>query len=146
MDVSERALQHLVAAGADAGDGRLDLDVRLDAHALQLPAVRVADVVAGEADAEAAGQREVRDVAVRAGGGRADERRAVRGLEEEAGVLRLADGAVVDQRHHLPAVLRLPRPGRRLLEEEAARAFLVRVDAGELRAAELRADLRAARG
>ncbi len=46
--VGERPLQHLVPACADAGDGGPDLDVGDQPDALELPSVRVADVVAAE--------------------------------------------------------------------------------------------------
>src|SRR6185436_17753538 len=74
IHVRDGAVEHFVLSGAKPGDGRLDVDVGLDPDALQLPSVGVAHVVTGEVDDEPARQREVREVAVRAGRRRADER------------------------------------------------------------------------
>ena len=66
-------LQHLVTACPQAHEGRVYLNVRLDAEPLQLPAIGVEDLVTAEHDADAAGQRDAGDVAVGAVGRAADK-------------------------------------------------------------------------
>jgi hypothetical protein len=48
VEESDRRFKNFVFAGGDAGDGGLGADVGLDADALELAAVRVADVHAAE--------------------------------------------------------------------------------------------------
>src|SRR5579883_3479316 len=79
-DERHRAVEHLVAAGADAGDRGPYLDVGNETDALELSSVGMAHVVAAEGHRDAVGQRQVGDVAVRASGLRADELGAVGGL------------------------------------------------------------------
>src|SRR5689334_19470312 len=49
-DVSRRGFEYLVAAGTDAGNGWRDCHLRLKSNALELSAVSMTNVVAGEAD------------------------------------------------------------------------------------------------
>jgi hypothetical protein len=70
----DRCFEDFVFAGGDAGDGGLDADVGLNADALELAAVGVADVHAAESHGNSAGYRCKGDVPVGADGGRSNER------------------------------------------------------------------------
>ena len=115
-EIAHGAVEHLVLPLADPLDRRRHRDVRHQADPLQLAAVGVAHVVAAEADRGDPRQREVGDVAVGSRRLRADELRAVRRLEEEAGVLGLADRPLVDQHHGAAGVGRPHRVGGERLE------------------------------
>src|SRR6186713_879739 len=114
------AVEHLILARADAGDRGGHADMGLKAHALELAPVRVPDVVPRESHRESSRQGQPGDISVGAGGGRADEDRVGRRLEEEAAVLRLADRALVDE-HDRPARVERTRGGREGLLERIAR-------------------------
>src|SRR5690349_2550080 len=73
--------------------------------------------MAAEGNDDSAGDGQGRDVAVGSHRRAADERRPVGRLEEQAGVLRLADGPLVDQHDRLAPVQRLAIAGRYGLEE-----------------------------
>jgi hypothetical protein len=106
----DRAFQHLVLAFPEALDRWFDFDVRLQADALELSAVGVANVVPPEPHGESAGKDGDRDIAVGARRVTADEGRAASRLQKQAGVFGLADGAFVDQQDRLALVF--PPVGR----------------------------------
>src|SRR5436190_24348740 len=70
----DRCFEEFVFAGGDAGNGGLDADVGLNADALELAAVGMADVRAAESHGNSAGHRCKGDVPVGADGGRSNER------------------------------------------------------------------------
>src|SRR5262249_3086175 len=79
----DRPLQPLVLAFADALDRRSDFDMRHQAEALKLPAIRVANVVPPEPHGEPARKDRARDVAVGTRCVAADEGRAASRLQEQ---------------------------------------------------------------
>src|SRR5262249_559078 len=107
LQILHRGLEHLVAALTNTLDGWRHSDLRLNADALELPAIAVPDIMPGKANVQLARQNQVRDVSVCSDGRRADESDVGGGGEGEAGVLSRADGLLVDQHHHFAGVARL---------------------------------------
>src|SRR5947207_2431475 len=105
----ECALQNLIAPRLHASKGRRHADVDWKPDALELATVRMAHIIPSEHHVQAAWQREIRYVAVRASALAADELGPGRNLEEEPRVLGLADGALVDEHEGLAAIERFRR-------------------------------------
>src|SRR5262249_41479060 len=104
LDNVDRLLKDFVATGAYSGDGWPDLNVWNEANALELTAVGMLDRLAGEADPDVAGNYEPRNVAIGADTRASHQQCVVSGLEEEAGMLSLAEGALVDQHDRTPLI------------------------------------------
>lgn len=106
----DRAFENFVPPLTQPLDSRPDGNVRLNADALELTTVAVADVDAGEIDEDATRKDGARHIAVRSGR-RASDENGVRSLfQEEACVFGLADGLFVDENDELPFIT--PRAAR----------------------------------
>src|SRR6476619_5001505 len=105
-DVLHGGFENFVMTRSNAGDRRRYSHLWHETDALQLSSVGVPHIMPGERHADRAREHDARDVTVRAFRLRANERGAVRGLEEEPRVLRLTDRAFIDEQHRLARVLR----------------------------------------
>src|ERR1039458_4480307 len=97
-------VEYLVSSGTDSCECRVHLNLRLQAHALQLPSVGMPNALTAEVHANSSGQGEIRHITIGALCRASDEFRAVGGFKKQACMLGLADGALINQ-HHSPAVI-----------------------------------------
>src|SRR5262249_42666941 len=104
IEETHRRLEHFVAPLSHTGNGGLDMQMRLDADALELPAVGLAHVVGRKSDDKVAGQYKEANVAAGPGCRRSDERHAGGRRQGHARMLRLALRLLIDQHHYLARV------------------------------------------
>src|SRR5580658_5288743 len=95
----ETPLQYDIVAGSDVEGRRLDSYARNNADPLELAPIGVTHALAAEVEAHPAGCDHRGHVAVRAVRRRADEPRVTGLAEVEGAVLRLTDGAFIDEHH-----------------------------------------------
>ena len=97
-------IENLVFPGPDSCEGGMGLDIWLQTQSLELASIGMPNALAAEVDVDSSRQRQVRHVAVGSLSGASHDFRAVGCFKEEAGVLGLADGALVDE-HDRTAVI-----------------------------------------
>lgn len=95
-----RFFNQLISACCDSFDSRFDYNIRDDSYSLRFPAVRVVNADAADHRADSAWQKELLNVAVRAGGRAADDGCARPGSERHRRVFGAALGRFVDENHY----------------------------------------------
>src|SRR6516225_8590727 len=83
-NISDRPLQHLVLASPDSCEGRPYLDVGNQSDPLELTAIGVPHVMAGEPDYDTSGKCQIGDVAIGARRAATDKTRTTGGLQKQA--------------------------------------------------------------